>query len=84
MLIGFLNLDYVRDLDMRRSTICYVFTLGGDIISWRLMLQLTVALSTTEEEYMAMVEYVKEVVWLCGLVIKLEVSQNQVELHCDN
>lgn len=33
---------------------------------------------------MAMVEYDKEVVWLCGLVIKLEVSQNQVELHCDN
>ena len=32
-LIGFVDSDYVRDLDMRKSTTCYVFTLGEGAIS---------------------------------------------------
>lgn len=83
-MIGFVDLDYVRDLYMRRLKTGYVFTLGGGAISWKLMLQLMVALSTTEAEYMAMVECAKETIWLCGLVNELGVSQNLVELHYDN
>ena len=83
-LIGFVDSDYVRDLDMRKSTTCYVFTLGGGAISWRSMLQPTVALSTTEAEYMAAVECAKEAVWLHCLVNELGVSQDLVKLYCDN
>lgn len=36
-------------------------------ISWRCTLQLTVELSTTEAEYMAMTEAIKETMWLQGL-----------------
>lgn len=66
--IGFVDSDYVGDLDIRRSTTSYVFTLGRDAIFWRSMLQLAIALSTTEAEYMAMVECAKEVLRLLYLI----------------
>ena len=37
-------------------------------IGWRSILQLTIALSTTEAEYMAATEAVKEAIWLKGLL----------------
>lgn len=55
-LIYFVSSDYIRDLNMRRSTINYIFTLGGVVISWRSMFQFTVTLFTTKAEYMVMVE----------------------------
>lgn len=51
-LIDIVSSDYIGDLNMRRSTIgCIFFTLGGGVISWRLMFQLTVTLFTTERMY---------------------------------
>ena len=41
------------DADIRRSTIGYVYTLGGTAVSWGSQLQKIVALSTTEAEYVA-------------------------------
>ena len=52
-LTGYVDSDYAGDLDRRRSLTCYVFTLCGSVIRWRSILQSTVALSTTEAEYMA-------------------------------
>ncbi|KAH9733975.1 hypothetical protein KPL71_017220 [Citrus sinensis] len=62
--VGYCDSDFARDLDKRRSTTGYVFTLGGGPISWRSILQSTIALSTTEAEYMAATEAVKEAIWL--------------------
>ncbi len=55
-LMGYVDGDYGQDLDGRRSTTRYVFTLGGGCISWRSTLQKCVALSTMEAEYVATVE----------------------------
>ncbi|KAG8477849.1 hypothetical protein CXB51_027472 [Gossypium anomalum] len=41
--IGYVNSDYAGDLDKRRSTTGYVFTLAGGPISWKSTLQSTVA-----------------------------------------
>ena len=46
--------------DIRRSTIGYVYTLGGPAVSWESQLQKIVALSTTEEEYVAIIEASKD------------------------
>ncbi|WCJ18000.1 Transposon Ty1-LR1 Gag-Pol polyprotein [Euphorbia peplus] len=81
---GYVDADYAGDLDNRRSTTGYVFTLGGGPICWRSTLQSTVALSTTEAEYMALAEAAKEALWLTGLVQELGVEQGGVELHCDS
>ena len=45
---GFVDSDYARDLDKRRSTTGYVFTLASGPVSWISMLQAMGALSTTE------------------------------------
>ncbi|GKV16510.1 hypothetical protein SLEP1_g27143 [Rubroshorea leprosula] len=82
--VGFVDYDFVGDLDKRRSTTGYVFTLSRCAISWKVTLQSTVALSTTEAEYMAITEAVKEALWLKGLVSDLGVEQNEMMVFCDS
>ena len=61
---GFVDMDWVRDLDQRRSASGYVFNLFGGVVSWMSKKQSVVALSTTKAEYMAATHASKEVVWL--------------------
>ena len=82
--VGYVDSDYAGDLDNRRSTTGYVYTLAGGPICWRSGLQSLVALSTTEAEYMAIAEAAKEALWLAGLVRELGVQQGGVQLHCDS
>ena len=56
----YVDSDYDWDLDKHRSTIGYVFTLSQVSVNWRYTLQFTVALSTTEAEYMTLTKAVKE------------------------
>ena len=65
---GYVDVDYAGDLDKIRSTTCYVFTLVGGAISWMSKHQETVALSTTEVEYIAASDANKEAIWLKGLL----------------
>jgi hypothetical protein len=48
------------------------------------MIQSTVAMSTTEAEYMAATEAAKEALWLTGLVRELGIQQVGVLLYCDS
>ena len=57
--VGYVDSDYAGDIDKRRSTTGYVFTLSQVLVSWRSIVQSTVSLSTTEVEYMAMTEAIK-------------------------
>ena len=50
----------VGNVDIRRSIIGYVYTLGGTAVSWGSQLQTIVALSTTEAEYVAITEANKD------------------------
>ncbi|KAL0453502.1 UNVERIFIED_CONTAM: Retrovirus-related Pol polyprotein from transposon TNT 1-94 [Sesamum latifolium] len=50
-LVGYIDSNYANDRDSRRSTTSYVFTLCGACV----------ALSTTEAEYIATTEALKEV-----------------------
>ena len=58
--VGYVDSDYVGDLDKRRSLTGYVFSIGGCVISWKATLQSTIALSTTKAEYMAFTKACKE------------------------
>jgi hypothetical protein len=62
--IGFADADWGSDKDTRRSVTAYVFMLGGAAISWGSKLQPTVALSTSEAEYMAASSAVQEAMHL--------------------
>ncbi|KAL0461191.1 UNVERIFIED_CONTAM: Retrovirus-related Pol polyprotein from transposon TNT 1-94 [Sesamum latifolium] len=66
LVVGYVDSDYAGDLDDRRSTTGYVFTLGGWPIYWKSTVQSIVTLSTTEAEYMAVVEAAKKLYGLTG------------------
>ncbi|KAG9450795.1 hypothetical protein H6P81_010760 [Aristolochia fimbriata] len=83
-IVGYSDSDYAGDLDKRRSTTGYLFTLAKASISWKSTLQSTVALSTTEAEYMAITEAVKETIWLHGLLKNLGVGQKQLKVYSDS
>ena len=79
-----MDLDYTGDLDNKRSTTGYVFTISRGSVCWKSTIQSIVALSTTEAEYMTIVEAAKEALWLTGLVNELGVQQGGVQLHYDS
>ena len=49
LVVGYVDSDYAGNLDDRRSTTGYVFTLAGGPICWKSTIQSIVALSTTEQ-----------------------------------
>ena len=58
--IRYVDSDYAGDLDKRRSTTGYIFTLPQAPASWHSIIQSIVSLFTTEAEYMVMTEAMKE------------------------
>ena len=46
--VGYTDSDFQSNLDSRKSTSGYVFTLGGGSISWRSVKQSSIADSTME------------------------------------
>ncbi|PHT99744.1 hypothetical protein BC332_29532 [Capsicum chinense] len=65
--IEYVDSDFTGDLDKRRSLTGYVFSFSSCTISWKATLHTTVSLSTTEGEYMVIIEAFKEAIWLKGL-----------------
>ena len=50
---GYLDLDFVGDVDDRKSTLGYVFTLVGGAISWKSFKQTVTTSSTMYAEFVA-------------------------------
>lgn len=84
-LAGFCDSDFAGDIDTRRSTTGFVFTLNGSAVSWQSKLQQTVARSTTEAEYMAAAAAVREALWLRKLQAEFEGgTMRPVMMHSDS
>jgi Reverse transcriptase (RNA-dependent DNA polymerase) len=81
---GFCDANYGGDEDTGRSTSGYAFVLGGAAIAWSSRLQPTVALSSTEAEYMAACHAAKESVWLRELLGEVGHPTEKVLLYTDN
>ena len=56
----------------------------GGAISWQSRLQKTIALSTTEAEYMAAVEASTEVLWMRDFIGELSIRKEEYRLYCDS
>ncbi|MCO5602098.1 hypothetical protein L7F22_056226 [Adiantum nelumboides] len=80
---GYSDSDYAGDVDKRRSTSGYVFTLAGGAIPWQSQLQDCITQSTTEAEYVAANEACKEAIWLGRLVVDLGIKVEMPDLYCD-
>ena len=84
-LTGYSNAKWAGDLDGRKSTSGYVFTMSGAAVSWMSKMQNCVALSTAESDYMALSMAAQESVWLESLLHEMnEKSKEQIMIYDDN
>ena len=61
--------------DNHKSTSGYVFLIGGGAITWKSKKQTTIALSSTEAEYVALSEAGREACWLRNIFEELQYPQ---------
>jgi hypothetical protein len=72
--MGYADADWGGDLDTRRSTTGYIFKTFGGVVAWKSRRQATVALSTTEAEYMASADATRQAIWLRQLLDDLQMG----------
>lgn len=84
ILEGYTDSDWAGDVDDRRSTSAYVMLLGKGAVSWKSKRMSSVALSSTEAEYMASTEASKEVLWIKDFLWELGMQQGTVIVYTDN
>lgn len=75
---GFADSDWAGDGVDRKSTTGYIFKVFGCTVSWASRKQATVALSSTEAEYIALSQAVSEACWLRYLVFDLKVVDQYI------
>jgi hypothetical protein len=84
-ILGFTDSSFADDRDSLHSSMGYCFTLGSGVISWSSRKQCSIALSSTEAEYVAASEATRELLWLRMLAEEIEsLSEGPTPLLCDN
>lgn len=83
---GYCDSDWASNIEDRRSCTGYLFLFQGAAISWNSKKQQTIALSTSEAEYMALASSIQEALWLKQLADELqpELKGTPITLYCDN
>lgn len=72
---GYSDSDWAGNKESRKSTSGFIFMLNGGPVSWCSKRQPTVALSSTEAEYIALTLAAKEATWLRLLLTELSFLQ---------
>jgi hypothetical protein len=73
---GYCDSTWASDASTKRSVTGYVYTLAGGAISWNSKLQPTVALSSTEAEYMAAAAATQDAIYLREFLASLHFVQD--------
>lgn len=76
--------DWGNKLNDRYSVTGVCVMVNGGIVHWHSKRQKTVALSTTEAEYMALSSAVQEALWLKQLIYEISMEKVVIKVHCDN
>ena len=79
-----MDADLGGDVDSRKSTSGYIYTIGGTVVSWISRLQKCVSLSSTEAKYVAIAEAGKEMIWLADYFEELGKKQSEKILYSDS
>jgi hypothetical protein len=84
-LLGYADADFAGDLDGRKSTSGYLFTICGGPVAWSSRLQRSISQSTTEAEFVSLNEATREAVWLRRILADLDHNlSDPIEIRCDN
>jgi hypothetical protein len=81
---AFTDSDWAADKNSRRSTTGYFATLATGSVCWQSRLQKTVALSSTEAEYMALSDTCRQIVWIQSLFTELGFPLRRTPICADN
>lgn len=81
---SFVDADWGGNSFDRKSYTGFCFKLSGSAVSWESRKQRTVALSSTEAEYMALSEASKEAIYLRNILSEITGLNNCVRLYNDN
>jgi hypothetical protein len=76
--------NLASDVDSRKSTTWFVYTLCGTAMCWVSKFPKNVAISTTEAKYVVVTEVEKEMVWLQSFLDELGEKNEKGILHSDN
>ena len=82
--LGYTNSDRTANPDDWKSITGYVLFLANSPVSWLTRQQKTVALSSTEAEYMAMSDTAQQISWIKSLLGEIHFSIPKAPLYCDN
>jgi hypothetical protein len=81
---AYANSYWASDPNTRKSTTGYLVKLAGGIFVWNSHAQKTVALSSTEAEYMSLSDTSRQLVWVKNLLIELDIQLSPILLYGDN
>jgi hypothetical protein len=82
--IAYADSDWASDIHTRRSTTGYMVMLASGVISWNTRAQKTVALSSTEAEYMSLSDTCRQLQWMHSLLYELGMPIDTIPLCGDN
>ena len=81
----FTDADWAGSPTERKSTSGGIFSLGSTTVSWYNKKQISVALSSVEEKYMAAIQTTCEATWMRNILVGLFGSHlDPTVIHCDN
>ena len=83
-LVTYTDSDWAADKIWQHSVTGYFFKLANGIISWRSHAQKTVALSSTEAEYMAISDCSRQAIWIKTLIKELGIKIRSILIYGDN
>ena len=82
--MGYTDADYTGYLVDRKSTSGMAQFLGPCLVSWGSRKQNSIALSTTEAEYIAAAACCTQLLWLKQQLTDFGISFGPLEIRCDN
>lgn len=80
----FTDADFAGDETTKRSTSGMISRYAGAAITWMSKKQRSVALSTTESEFVAACEGAKEAIWLTRMLNEISKFKSKPTLYIDN
>jgi hypothetical protein len=83
-LMAYVDSDWAADKIWCRSVTGYFFKLADGIISWHTHAQKTVALSSTEAEYMAISDCSHQAIWIKTMLEELGIWLKAIPVYGDN